>query len=66
MKATGFETAPIARPPYYSRGYYGIFFVIWILFGAFFLQSMFVGVVISAWNREAEKLGNNLLLSEED
>ena len=42
-----------------------IYFIFYIIFGAFFITNLFVGVVISTYNREKDRLGNNFLLSEE-
>ena len=42
-----------------------IFYIFFIIFGAFFITNLFVGVVISTYNREKERLGNNFLLSED-
>jgi len=41
-----------------------IFFIIFIIVGAFFFLNLFVGVVISTFNSEHEKLGGNDLLTE--
>lgn len=41
-----------------------IFFVIFIIVGAFFFLNLFVGVVISTFNSEHDKLGGNDLLTE--
>jgi Ion transport protein len=40
------------------------FFVIFIIVGAFFFLNLFVGVVISTFNSEHDKLGGNDLLTE--
>lgn len=40
------------------------FFVLFIVFGAFFMLNLFVGVVISTFNREKDKIGGNHLLTE--
>ena len=39
------------------------FFVLFVLFGAFFIMNLFVGVVISAFNKEVDNLGKNFLLT---
>lgn len=41
------------------------YFCIFIVFGAFFITNLFVGVVISTYNREKDRLGNNFLLSDD-
>jgi hypothetical protein len=37
----------------------------WMIIGAFLIQNLFVGVVISEFNRQSEKLGKNFLLTEQ-
>ena len=37
----------------------------YIIFGAYFMASLFVGVVISSFNRESENLGKHFLLTAE-
>lgn len=51
-------------PKQYSNPYYSLYFVIFIVIGAFFITNLFVGVVISTYNREKEKIGHNFLLTE--
>ena len=41
-----------------------IFFIVFIIVGGFFFLNLFVGVVISTFNSEHEKLGGNDLLTE--
>lgn len=41
-----------------------IYFAAFIVVGNFFLLNLFVGVVISTYNREKEAVGNNFLLTE--
>ena len=41
------------------------YFCFYIIFGAFFITNLFIGVVISTYNREKDRLGNNFLLSED-
>ena len=42
----------------------GAFFIIFIIIGSFFIKNLFVGVVISTFNREQENLGKNKLLTD--
>ena len=42
-----------------------IYYIFYVIFGAFFITNLFVGVVISTYNREKDRLGNNFLLSED-
>ena len=43
----------------------GIFFISFIIVGSFFMLNLFVGVVISTYNREKERLGKDILLTED-
>ena len=47
-----------------SNPYMAIFFIGFIIVGSFFILNLFVGIVISTFNREKEKLGNNFLLTD--
>ncbi|CDW88224.1 voltage-gated ion channel superfamily [Stylonychia lemnae] len=47
---------------YYSP-WWALFFVFFIIVGNFFVLNLFVGVVISTFNREKEVLGKNFLLT---
>ena len=40
------------------------FFMCFILIAAFFIMNMFVGVIISAFNKEQDRLGKNFLLTD--
>jgi hypothetical protein len=40
-----------------------LYYIIFIIFGSFFVVNLFVGVVISSYNRQKDKLGNNFLLT---
>ena len=49
---------------YYMADKYWVFFCIFFMIvGSFFLLNLFVGVVISTFNSEQDKLGGNNLLS---
>jgi len=43
--------------------FWSLFFVFFIIVGNFFVLNLFVGVVISTFNREKELLGKNFLLT---
>ena len=47
-----------------SRPYLAVFYIMFIIVGSFFILNLFVGVVISTYNREKEKLGKNFLLND--
>eukprot|EP00347_Sterkiella_histriomuscorum_P013361 403365010 len=44
--------------------YWVLFFIFFIIVGGFFLLNLFVGVVISTFNREKDKIGGNNLLTD--
>ena len=52
-------------PKYNSQLYNAIIFIVIIIIGNFFITNLFVGVLVSTYNREREKLGNHYLLTEE-
>lgn len=52
-------------PKQYNSPYYFIYFVLFIIVGNFFITNLFVGVVISTYNREKEKLGKLFLLTKD-
>lgn len=47
-----------------SNPYWSLFFILFIIVGSFFLLNLFVGVVISNFNREKDKIGGNNLLTD--
>lgn len=65
MKSQGVYQDQIRYAPYGKSLLGTIFFMCWIVFGSFFIQNLFVGVVISEYNRQSEKLGKNFLLTED-
>ena len=44
--------------------YWSLLFIFFIIIGSFFLLNLFVGVVISNFNRDKEKIGGNNLLTD--
>ena len=44
--------------------YNSIYFIVFVLIGAFFTLNLFVGIVISTYNREKDKLDKDYLLKE--
>ena len=61
MNSRGNDLTPIM----YSYPMYSIFFIVVMIICSFFITNLFVGVVISTYNREKEKLGNHFLLTEQ-
>ena len=60
VAARGIDLIPIQM----SNPSASIYFVIFIVIGNFFMLNLFVGVIISTYNREKELLGKNFLLTE--
>ena len=56
---------PDAVPIFNNSPMVRIFFILFIIFGAFFMTNLFVGVVINAFNRESDRLGRDFLLTEQ-
>jgi hypothetical protein len=49
---------------YIESGVEAFIFVIAVIIGNFFLMNLFVGVIISAYNREKELIGKDFMLSD--
>ena len=59
------STSDIDFTPQLNNNIFWIFFFIaFIVVGSFFLLNLFVGVVISTFNREKDKIGGNNLLTD--
>jgi len=58
------SNGPDLVPGYKVNYFISAFFIFFIIFGAFFIINLFVGVVISAYNRESERLGKHFLLTD--
>lgn len=58
------SNGPDKVPGYKEKPIYSLFFVFYIVFGAFFITNLFVGVVISSFNRESDRLGKHFLLTD--
>lgn len=62
---TGTSTREIGDEPMLKYNTYkALFFIFFMIIGSFFVLNLFVGVVISTFNREKERLGKNFLLTE--
>jgi len=48
----------------WTQSYWVLFFIAFMVVGSFFLLNLFVGVVISSFNRQKDLLGGNTLLTE--
>jgi hypothetical protein len=47
-----------------TNPYYTFFFVAFIIVGSFFMLNLFIGVIISTYNKGKEAYGKNFLLTE--
>lgn len=47
-----------------AKPFSAIYFILFVVVGAFFTINLFVGVVISTYNREREKISKDYLLKE--
>jgi len=63
MYSTMNSRGPLQVPGYYESPVLSIFFLVFIILGSFFITNLFVGVVISSFNDESDRLGKNFLLS---
>ena len=56
---------PDMTPGFKENYVYSLFFMSYIIFGAYFMANLFVGVVISSFNREKENIGKHWMLTAE-
>jgi hypothetical protein len=56
--------SPELVPGYKVSPALALFFMLFIIFGGFFITNLFIGVVIASFNRECTKLGNDFMLTE--
>lgn len=59
LNATGIDQEPVK----FAGLYWALFFICFMILGNFLILNLFVGVVVSTFNREKEKLGKNFLLT---
>lgn len=60
VDSTDIDLSPIVN----FNLYWSLFFILFILFGNFLILNLFVGVVVSTFNKEKELLGKNFLLTD--
>ena len=60
VDSEGIDLQPIVE----NNIYQSLFCIFFIIVGDFFVLNLFVGVVVSTFNREKELLGKNFLLTE--
>jgi hypothetical protein len=51
-------------PGHWENKFLSLFFISFVIIGSFFINNLFVGVVISAYNKEVERLGKGFLLTD--
>lgn len=51
------------QPKHLNGKAYTFFFVLFIVVSSFFMLNLFVGVIISTYNREKESMGKDFLLT---
>ena len=62
----GIDAGGVNRVPVQNKSpHFAVFFILFIIAGSFFMLNLFVGVVISTYNREKEKQGKNFLLTKD-
>ena len=60
------SNGPGAQASKDDKSYFAsLYFAFYVVFGAFFITNLFVGIVISTYNREKDRLGKNFILSED-
>ena len=60
MSFTGVDSQLVPN----NKKSYCIFFIIFVIVGAFFTLNLFVGIVTSTFNREKERIGKDYMLTE--
>jgi len=58
-KGIGYTRVP------HSNDYISLYFVIYIVVCAFFIINLFVGIVITTYNRQRERVGKDFMLTDE-
>jgi hypothetical protein len=62
---SGVDSTDIDMQPMINYNlYWSLFFIMFILFGNFLILNLFVGVVVSTFNKEKKLLGKNFLLTD--
>ena len=64
LKSTTIDYEPLpALDTFHKDPFWVIFYSVFMLFGSFFFLNLFVGVVVSNFNEEHDKIGGNNLLT---
>lgn len=48
-----------------SQNYNSLYFIIFVIVMNYLITNLFVGVVVAAYNREKDKVGENFMMTEE-
>ena len=51
------SSGTFTTPGFKEQPWTATFFIIFVIFASFFITNLFIGVIISAYNREIEKSG---------
>jgi hypothetical protein len=61
----GMDAVDIDMQPIREAGlYWSLFFILFVLFGDFFIMNLFAGAVVMTFNKEKERLGKTYLLTD--
>jgi hypothetical protein len=58
------SNGPDEVPTFEAAPFLSLFFVFFVIFGAFFIINLFVGVIINSFSEAEKQLGKDWLLSE--
>jgi hypothetical protein len=65
MKSTDINREPKAHSPFESGMTLSLFILVWMIIGCFFIQNLFVAVVIAGYNRESGKSGSSIAMTDD-
>ena len=51
-------------PIHLTNPYFSFYFIVFIIVGSFFMVNLYIGVIISTYNREKDTVGKNFLLTD--
>lgn len=60
MDAVGVDMQPVLE----NGLYWSLFYIVFVIFGDFFIMNLFAGAVVMTFNKEKELLGKSHLLSD--
>uniref|UniRef100_A0A8C8VN74 Sodium channel protein n=1 Tax=Pelusios castaneus TaxID=367368 RepID=A0A8C8VN74_9SAUR len=59
------DSINVKQPKYEENLYMYLYFVIFIIFGAFFTLNLFIGVIIDNFNQQKKKISQDIFMTEE-